>query len=49
MIFDLFSDLNRRGMTLVVVTHNNELAELAHKVYTLRDGRIVSCKERSCA
>jgi putative ABC transport system ATP-binding protein len=41
MIFDLFLDLNRRGLTLVVVTHNMDLARLASKTYTLRDGQIV--------
>jgi putative ABC transport system ATP-binding protein len=41
MIFDLFLELNRRGLTLVTVTHNMDLAKLAQKTYTLRDGQIV--------
>jgi putative ABC transport system ATP-binding protein len=49
MIFGLFSELNKRGLTLVVVTHNLDLARRAEKMYTLRDGRIVSCEERACA
>jgi putative ABC transport system ATP-binding protein len=49
MIFGLFSELNKRGLTLVVVTHNLDLARRAEKIYTLRDGRIVSCEERVCA
>lgn len=49
MIFGLFSELNMRGLTLVVVTHNLDLARRAEKMYTLRDGRIVSCEERGCA
>ncbi|MEI6104426.1 MAG: ABC transporter ATP-binding protein [Methanothrix sp.] len=49
MIFGLFSELNKRGLTLVVVTHNLDLARRAEKMYTLRDGRIVSCEERTCA
>ncbi|MHB8118702.1 MAG: ABC transporter ATP-binding protein [Methanothrix sp.] len=49
MIFGLFSALNKRGLTLVVVTHNLDLARRAEKMYTLRDGRIVSCEERACA
>jgi putative ABC transport system ATP-binding protein len=49
MIFGLFSELNKRGLTLVVVTHNLDLASRAEKMYTLRDGRIVSCEERACA
>jgi putative ABC transport system ATP-binding protein len=46
MIFGLFSQLNERGLTLVVVTHNLDLASRAEKMYTLRDGQIVSCEER---
>jgi putative ABC transport system ATP-binding protein len=49
MIFGLFSELNKRGLTLVVVTHNLDLARRAEKMYTLRDGRVVSCEERACA
>lgn len=49
MIFDLFSELNKMGITLVVVTHNLDLARRAEKMYTLRDGRIVGCEEKACA
>ncbi|MFZ2470399.1 MAG: ATP-binding cassette domain-containing protein [Methanothrix sp.] len=48
MIFGLFSELNRKGLTLVVVTHNLDLARQAEMMYTLRDGRIVGCEERTC-
>jgi putative ABC transport system ATP-binding protein len=41
MIFNLFLELNRRGLTLVVVTHNMDLARLTSKTYTLRDGQMV--------
>src|SRR6202167_4937629 len=35
--------LNRvRGVTVVLVTHERELAELADRIVTLRDGRIIS-------
>lgn len=47
-IYELFSDLNSQGLTLIVVTHNMELAEKAERVFTLRDGQIVSCREGSC-
>jgi len=47
MIFGLFADLNRRGMTLIIVTHNLELARQAQKMYTLKDGRIVGCENLS--
>jgi putative ABC transport system ATP-binding protein len=48
MIFGLFRELNRKGLTLVVVTHNLHLASQAEKMYTLRDGQIVSCEEQAC-
>lgn len=40
-IYELFQRLNQGGLTLVVVTHNLELARLAHRVICLRDGQIV--------
>jgi putative ABC transport system ATP-binding protein len=48
MIFDLFRELNRKGLTLVIVTHNLDLARQAQKMYTLRDGQIVGCDDLAC-
>ena len=48
MIFDLFRELNRKGLTLVIVTHNLDLARQAEKMYTLRDGQIVGCDDLAC-
>jgi putative ABC transport system ATP-binding protein len=39
-ILDLFRELHREGRTLVVVTHNDEVASCAERVIRLRDGRI---------
>ena len=39
-ILELFCDLHREGRTLVVVTHNDEVASCAERVIRLRDGRI---------
>ena len=47
MIFELFEELNRQGMTLIIVTHNLELAKKGHKMYTLKDGQIVGCRDMS--
>ena len=42
-IFALFRKLNREeGLTLVVSTHNSELAALAGRVLYLKDGRVVN-------
>jgi putative ABC transport system ATP-binding protein len=39
-ILGLLAELNRRGATILVVTHNPEIAEAAGRVIRLRDGRI---------
>ncbi len=39
-ILELFRELHREGRTLVVVTHNDEVASCAERVIRLRDGRI---------
>ncbi len=42
-IIDLLLDVNRsRGTTLVLVTHDPDLASMAHMSIALRDGRVVS-------
>jgi putative ABC transport system ATP-binding protein len=38
----LLQELNRQGTTLVVITHNEEVAAAAGRVIVLRDGLIVS-------
>jgi putative ABC transport system ATP-binding protein len=47
MIFELFNELNQKGLTLIVVTHNLDLARHAQKTYTLMDGQIVECRKPS--
>ena len=39
-ILELFCELHREGRTLIVVTHNEEVASGAERVIRLRDGRI---------
>lgn len=42
----LFLKLNKEeGKTIILVTHNLELAKHAHKIYHLKDGRIVSVEK----
>ena len=41
-ILDLFEELNASGVTVVVVTHDAEVAARTRRVVELRDGRIVA-------
>ena len=40
-ILDLFTELNRQGMTVIMITHEHEIAERANRIVSLRDGLIV--------
>ena len=40
-IFELLTRLTENGKTVLMVTHNDELAQRANRVITLRDGKIV--------
>lgn len=39
-VMSLFEELNTLGKTIIIVTHNPEIAERCHKIYTLVDGVI---------
>jgi len=39
-IMALFQDLNREGITVVVVTHEADIARYAGRVLTFRDGHV---------
>ncbi|MFL6216167.1 MAG: ABC transporter ATP-binding protein [Blastocatellia bacterium] len=39
-IMGLFGDLNRQGNTIILVTHEHDIAEHAHRVLHILDGRI---------
>lgn len=39
-IFDLLKSLHKRGLTVIMITHNPELASRAEKIIRLKDGRI---------
>ncbi|EIC2295824.1 ABC transporter ATP-binding protein [Vibrio cholerae] len=38
----LFNELHREGRTIIVVTHDNELAKRTKRIVTIRDGQVVS-------
>ncbi len=41
-IMDLLQALNAEGMTIVMVTHNPENAQFAHRIIQLKDGQVQS-------
>jgi putative ABC transport system ATP-binding protein len=48
-IMALFDELQAEGQTIILVTHEPDIAEYAHRVLTLRDGLIESDIVRTAA
>ncbi|RAH13975.1 MAG: ABC transporter ATP-binding protein [Methanobacteriota archaeon] len=44
-VMDLLAELNESGSTLVIVTHDNEIAERCSRIIRIVDGRILSEEE----
>lgn len=40
-IMDIFAELNQQGMTLVIVTHDPEVADRCQRTITFRDGSVL--------
>ena len=43
-IMDIFEDIHKRGNTVILVTHEEDIANHAHRVIRLLDGNIESDK-----
>ncbi|MBQ7222384.1 MAG: ABC transporter ATP-binding protein [Bacteroidales bacterium] len=41
-IMSLFEDIHNQGNTIILVTHEEDIAQYAHRIIRLRDGRIES-------
>ena len=41
-IMDVLTEINKKGKTVVVVTHDRTIAEMTNRIVTLEDGKIVS-------
>lgn len=39
-VFELFKELSKKGTTIIVATHDKNLAKMANKIYELKDGKI---------
>jgi putative ABC transport system ATP-binding protein len=46
-VMEIFQNLNSSGRTIILVTHEPEIAEYAHRVIHVRDGLIVRDTERN--
>ena len=41
-IMDIFTELNKSGKTVIIVTHETDIAEFTNRIVTFRDGNIIS-------
>ncbi|GLB52031.1 macrolide ABC transporter ATP-binding protein [Neptunitalea chrysea] len=46
-IMNLFNDIHSKGNTVILVTHEEDIAEHAHRIIRLRDGQIESDERKS--
>ncbi|WP_066498547.1 ABC transporter ATP-binding protein [Abyssisolibacter fermentans] len=44
-IMDILIDLNKQGATLVLITHDNDIAQMANRTIRIKDGEVVSQKQ----
>lgn len=41
-VMDIFREVNRQGITVVIVTHENEISELTDRMIFLKDGQVIN-------
>lgn len=45
-LMNIFANLNRKGNTVIVITHEKEIADYAHRVLTIKDGKLVTDRRK---
>jgi putative ABC transport system ATP-binding protein len=45
-IMNIFSDLHHRGHTVIMITHDPDIAKYAKRVITIRDGQVVNNRKQ---
>lgn len=48
-IMDILKNLNHEGITIIIITHESDIAKKAKRIIAMRDGKIVSDKKISKA
>ncbi len=43
---EIFRDLNKEGSSIILVTHEPEIAEYADRVIVFRDGRLIEDRRK---
>ncbi len=46
-IMDIFKDLNKQGHTIVMITHEPDIAQNAKRIIMIKDGKLISDKKTS--
>lgn len=46
-ILNTFRELNKQGVTIIIVTHNYEVAKICSKIYTIKNKKVIEYNEKN--